>query len=36
VFVELWRAAASYTAIERCLKDLKRETNAKLGQQDQQ
>lgn len=35
-FVELRRAAASYTGIERRLEDLKRETNAKLGQHDQQ
>jgi hypothetical protein len=35
-FVELRRTAASYTAIERRLEDLKRETNAKLGRHDQQ
>ncbi len=35
-FVELHRAAASYTAIERRLEDLERETKATLGQHDQQ
>jgi hypothetical protein len=35
-FVELRRAAASYTALERRLEDLERETHAKLGQHDQQ
>lgn len=35
-FVELRRAAASYTAIERRLEDLERETKATLGQHDQQ
>jgi hypothetical protein len=35
-FVELQRAATSYTAIERRLEDLERETKAKLGQHDQQ
>jgi hypothetical protein len=30
-FVELQRAVTSYTAIERGLKDLERETKAKLG-----
>ncbi|HEV3322226.1 MAG TPA: ORF6N domain-containing protein [Solirubrobacteraceae bacterium] len=35
-FVELRRTAATYTAIERRLEDLKRETNAKLGEHDQQ
>jgi len=35
-FVELQRAAASYTAIERRLEDLERETKTKLGQHDQQ
>jgi phytoene/squalene synthetase len=35
-FVELRRTATSYTAIERCLEDLERETKAKLGQHDQQ
>lgn len=35
-FVELRRAAASYVAIERRLKDLERETSAKLGQHDKQ
>jgi hypothetical protein len=35
-FVELRRAATSYTAIERRLEDLERETKAKLGQHDQQ
>lgn len=35
-FVELRRAAASYTAIERRLEDLERETQAKLGRHDQQ
>jgi ORF6N domain len=35
-FVELRRAAASYTAIERRLEDLKRDTDAKLGQHDEQ
>ncbi len=35
-FVELRRTAASYTAIERRLEDLKRETNTKLGRHDQQ
>jgi ORF6N domain len=35
-FVELRRAAVSYTAIERRLEDLERETKAKLGQHDQQ
>lgn len=35
-FVELRRGAASYTAIERRLEDLKRETGAKLDQHDQQ
>jgi hypothetical protein len=35
-FVELRRAAASYTAIERRLEDLEWETQAKLGRHDQQ
>lgn len=35
-FVELRRAAASYTAIEERLEDLERETSAHLGQHDQQ
>lgn len=35
-FVELRRATASYTAIERRLEDLKRDTDAKLGQHDEQ
>ena len=35
-FVELHRAAASYTAIERRLEDLERETKATLDQHDQQ
>lgn len=35
-FVDLQRAAASYTAIERRLEDLERETKATLGQHDQQ
>ena len=35
-FVELQRAAASYTAIERRLEDLERETKATLSQHDQQ
>jgi hypothetical protein len=35
-FVELQRAATSYTATERRLEDLERETKAKLGQHDQQ
>ena len=35
-FVELQRAATSYTAIERRLADLERETKATLGQHDQQ
>jgi hypothetical protein len=35
-FVELRRAATSYTAIERRLKDLARETGSKLGEHDQQ
>ena len=35
-FVELRRAAVSYTAIEKRLEDLERETKAKLGQHDQQ
>jgi hypothetical protein len=35
-FVELRRAVASYTAIERRLEDFERETKATLGQHDQQ
>jgi hypothetical protein len=35
-FVELRRAAASYTAIERRLEDFERETKATLGQHDEQ
>jgi hypothetical protein len=35
-FVELRRAAASYAEIERCLKHLERETQAKPGRHDQQ
>ena len=35
-FVELRRAAASYTAIARQLEDLERETNTKLGRHDKQ
>lgn len=35
-FVELRRATASYTAVERRLEDLERETHAKLGRHDQQ
>jgi DNA-binding transcriptional MerR regulator len=35
-FVELQRAETSYTATERRLEDLERETKAKLGQHDQQ
>ncbi len=35
-FVELRRAATSYTAIEKRLEELERETAAKLGQHDQQ
>ncbi len=35
-FVELRRAATSYTAIERRLEDLARETGSKLGEHDQQ
>ncbi len=35
-FVELRRAATSYAAIEKRLEELERETNAKLGQHDQQ
>jgi ORF6N domain len=35
-FVELQRAATSYTAIERRLEDLERETKATLGQHDKQ
>lgn len=35
-FVELRRAASSYTAIERRLEDLQRETATKLGRHDQQ
>jgi hypothetical protein len=35
-FVELRRAAASYTAIERRLEDLERETQARLGRHDRQ
>lgn len=35
-FVELRRVATSYTAIERRLEDLERETKAKLGRHDQQ
>lgn len=35
-FVELRRAATSYTAIERRLEDLERETQAKLGHHDRQ
>jgi len=35
-FVELQRAATSYTAIERRLEDLERETKAQLGHHDQQ
>jgi phage regulator Rha-like protein len=35
-FVELRRAAASYTALEERLEELERETKAKLGQHDQQ
>ena len=35
-FVELRRAATSYTAIEKRLEELERETSAKLGQHDQQ
>lgn len=35
-FVELRRAATSYTAIEKQLEELERETAAKLGQHDQQ
>ena len=35
-FVELRRVASSYTAIERRLEELERETSAKLGQHDQQ
>jgi ORF6N domain len=35
-FVELRRAAVSYTAIERRLEDLEREARSKLGEHDQQ
>jgi hypothetical protein len=35
-FVELRRAATSYTTIERRLEDLARETGSKLGEHDQQ
>jgi hypothetical protein len=35
-FVELQRVATSYSAIERRLEDLERETKATLGQHDQQ
>ena len=35
-FVELRQAATSYTAIERRLEELERETRGKLGQHDQQ
>jgi hypothetical protein len=35
-FVELRRAATSYTAIERRLTELERETTEKLGKHDQQ
>jgi DNA-binding transcriptional MerR regulator len=35
-FVELRRAAASYTAIERRLEDLEREARSKLSEHDQQ
>jgi hypothetical protein len=35
-FVELRRAAASYTAIERRLEDFEREARSRLGEHDQQ